>query len=308
VLGSDKDAVAIRTSGLGKVYEKKTVLSDINFAIRAGERCCFVGANGSGKSTLLEILMGLKTLSQGSVEVLGREPSDLWLKGRRVLLMDRMSFPYYAKVREVVWLHAGFHCVPVDVDAVLRAYDLDGNTNVRHLSKGQKQRLALLITFLGDPSLILLDEPTSGLDPQGRLKLWQIVSRKLEERPDRTLLFATHDLAEAERWADRIAVMHQGRLITLLSPEELCRTTIGRRRKLTIVGQPGKALDGVEEIGSVAHLGTETALYTDQPERLLEKIGAAIEAFQIRIENVTVRDAFFRLTGEVPDGTPTLAA
>lgn len=303
-------AIAVRAEGLSKVYDKKTVLSDVSFEIRAGERCCFVGGNGSGKTTLMEILTGLKPPTEGRVEVLGREPSDPELKNRRVLLVDRMAYSYYARVREVVWLHSGFQPRPVDVDRLLRTFALDGRTYVRHLSKGQRQRLGLLITFLGDPSLILLDEPSSGLDPQGRLRMWQIVDAKLAEGPGRTLLFATHDLVEAERRADRIAVLHRGRLVTLSSPEELCRTTIGRRRKLTIVGKPAVDLSGwpEDEVGSVAQLGTETALYTDQPERLLERIGAAAEPLQIRIENVTVRDAFFRLTGEVPDGTPSLAA
>lgn len=301
--------VAVRASGLSKVYGSKQVLSDINFEIRAGERCCFVGNNGSGKSTLLEIIMGLKVASGGKVEVLGRAPSDLWLKERRVMLMDRASFPYYAKVREIISLYSGFYSKAADAETLLRSFELDGGGYVRHLSKGQKQRMGLLLTLLGDPQLVLLDEPSSGLDPQARLKLWESMEKRMAEDPRPTLMFASHDLVEAERWADRIGILHHGRLIAMCSPEEHCRSVIGARRKLTIVGETGfdVAQWPTEDVKSVALLGSEVALYTDRPEQVLCKIGLAGGSVQIRIENVSVRDAFFKLTGEVPDGASTSA-
>jgi ABC-type multidrug transport system ATPase subunit len=302
-------AVAVQASGLTKVYGSKQVLSDLNFEIRVGERCCFVGANGSGKSTLLEIIMGLKVASGGRIEVLGRKPSDPWLKERRVILMDRPSFPYYAKVREIIHLYSGFYSKVVDAQTLLQSFELDGGSYVRHLSKGQKQRMGLLLTLLGNPQLVLLDEPSSGLDPQARLKLWQSMETRMAEDPQPTLIFASHDLAEAERWADRIGILHHGRLIAFCSPEEHCRSVIGSRRKLTIVGKPGfdVAQWRTEDVKSVALLGSEIALYTDQPERVLGKIGLAGDSVDIRIESVSVRDAFFKLTGEVPDGASTLA-
>ena len=302
-------AVAVRASGLTKTYGSKQVLSDLNFEIRAGERCCFVGANGSGKSTLLEIIMGLKVPSAGRVEVLGRSPSDTWLKERRAILMDRPSFPYYAKVREIIRLYSGFYSEVVDAQQLLQSFELDGNSYIRHLSKGQKQRMGLLLTFLGSPQLVLLDEPSSGLDPQARLKLWTSMETRIAEDPPPTLIFTSHDLAEAERWADRIGILHHGQLIAFCSPEEHCRLSIGSRRKLTIVGKSG--LDTAkwltEDVKSVARLGSEIALYTDQPERVLSRVGLAGDSLEIRIESVSVRDAFFKLTGEVPDGASTLA-
>lgn len=293
----------VRTSALAKVYRKKPVLSDIDLEINAGERLCLVGNNGSGKSTLLEIIMGLKVPSSGQIEVFGRSPSDARLKGRRAMLMDRAAFPYYAKVKEIVWLYSGFHPRPVDIAALLRTYELDGDTFVRHLSKGQKQRMGIMLTLLGDPELLLLDEPTSGLDPRARLLLWQVVSDRLAEDPRRTLIFATHDLSEAEQWADRVAILHHGRLITVRSPEELCRSVIGTRRKLTIVGGQDHDIDRwqTEEVVLISRLGAEIALYTDHPERVLNAIGVADDSLQIRIENVTLKDAFLELTGEKPD-------
>jgi ABC-2 type transport system ATP-binding protein len=302
-------ALAVRTSALTKIYGSKHVLSDINLEIREGERCCIVGANGSGKTTLLEMLLGLRSPSSGHIETLGRNPSDPGLKGLRVMLADRAAFPYLAKVKEIVWLYSGFYSEPIDIVKLVQSYDLDGNTYIRHLSKGQRQRLGIMLTLLGEPLLILLDEPTSGLDPHARLKFWQVLSQRLEQTPNCTLIFATHDLSEAERWADRIAILNHGRLIAICSPRDLCRSVIGTQRKLTIVGKkgldPSKWQNG--DVGSIAHFGDEMALYTDHPERVLSNIGLANDSVQIRIENVSVRDAFFKLTGEVPDGAQTLA-
>lgn len=302
-------AAAVRCEGLGKSYGDKHVLDGIDLEIRAGERCCLVGTNGSGKTTLLETVMGLKTPTRGRVEVLGEAPTDPRLKGRRAMLMDRASFPFYAKAREVIWLYSGFYRQQFDIDALLRYFDLPGETYVRHLSKGQRQRLGILLALLGEPELILLDEPTSGLDPQARLRFWEILGRRLEESPNLTLVFATHDLAEAEQWADRVAILHRGRLVALRTPSELCRAAVGARRKLTIVGRAGhdEARWQIEGVASVARLGPELALYTDQPERVLSRLPLADDSLQIRIENVSVRDAFFKLTGEVPDEAVSLA-
>lgn len=295
--------VAVRCEGLGKSYGDRHVLDGVDLEIRAGERCCLVGTNGSGKTTLLEIVMGLKTATRGFVEVLGAAPSDARLKGRRAMLMDRASFPFYAKVSEVVWLYTGFYPQRFDTAALLRSFDLRGETYVRHLSKGQRQRLGILLALLGEPELILLDEPTSGLDLQARLRFWEILGGRLEESPGITLVFATHNLAEAEQWADRVAILHRGRLVAVRTPEELCRTAIGARRKLTLVGRSplDPARFEVEGVASVARFGPEVALYTDQPEQVLNRLALADGSLQIRIENVSVQDAFFKLTGEVPD-------
>jgi ABC-2 type transport system ATP-binding protein len=309
VTGNADSPLAVRTSALTKRYGSNTVLSDINLEIGAGERCCIVGANGSGKTTLLEIILGLRTLSSGQIEVLGLEPSDPGLKGLRVMLIDRAAFPYFARVKEIVWLYSGFFSEMIDTASLLAGYELDGNSYIRHLSKGQRQRLGIMLTLLGNPRLILLDEPTSGLDPHARLKFWEILSQRLEQAPNCTLIFATHDLSEAERWADRIAILHRGRLVAMRSPEELCRSVIGTRRKITIVGKNGFDTSKWQtaDVGAVARFGDEMAFYTDHPERVLSKFGLAGDSLQIRIESVSVRDAFFKLTGEVPDGARTLA-
>jgi ABC-2 type transport system ATP-binding protein len=304
-------AAAIRTIELSKSYGRKPALSNVSLEVQRGERFCLLGANGCGKTTLLEILMGIKRPTAGTVEVLGLPPNHPALKSQRALLMERAFFPYYAKVKEVLWMYAGFYERRFDHVALLEEFELDADQFIRHLSKGQRQRLGILLTAMAEPTLILLDEPTSGLDPQSRLRLWQIVQRLLAGEGARTLLFCTHNLEEAQRWADRIAVLQEGSVIAVGSPEELCRRTVGTSRKLTLMQPEGSPAPATEHWSGwgVAHttqMGSELALYTDHPEELVGRLTAELERPELRIENVTLRDAYFKLTGEVPDGHRSL--
>jgi ABC-2 type transport system ATP-binding protein len=303
-------AAAVRATGVCKAYRGKAVLSDVDLVVPRGERFCIVGRNGSGKSTLLEIIMGLRRATSGTIEVLGRHPLDQTLRRHCAMLMDRPVFPYYAKIKEIVWLYGKFYERPLNGTALLKTFDLDPEKYVRHLSKGQIQRLGMLLVVLGRPQLMLLDEPSSGLDPQGRVLLWDTLGRASSDDSTRTLMLATHDLIEAERWADRIGVLHQGRLIAADTPARLCQQAIGATRKLTIVGDQVRALYERDGFGAwpTAFIGRELAIYADDPEAMLTRLALSDRTLQFRIENVSLRDAYFKLTGEVPDDAPTLAA
>jgi ABC-2 type transport system ATP-binding protein len=282
-----------------KDYAEATALTDINLDIRVGEWLAIIGRNGSGKSTLLELLKGLKKASRGDVRVLDVIPQDEIIRRKCSLSMDRPVYPYYATVSEVIELYARFSEGPVDAAALLSEFRLNGGKLIRHMSKGQLQRLSILLALVGNPQLVMLDEPTSGLDPQGRLMLWATLRRRLGKSETHTLLFSTHDLEEAERWADRVAILHEGTLVTVDTVANLFARVIGPRRKLTVVGLAvdmscDSSFSGVES----ARFGSERAWYTDTPEVLLRRLDDGRHYKQVRIENVSLRDVYFRLTGE----------
>src|SRR5262245_27937367 len=293
---------AVRLIGLSKVYRAQRVLTDLTLDIAEGETFCIVGRNGSGKSTILEIIKGLRRATSGEVRVLGRHPMDESLKNESAILMDRYEFPYYAKVKEMVELHAAFYADPVDPSELTALYGLNPEKHIRHLSKGQLQRLGTVLALVGRPRLILLDEPTAALDPQGRAILWNVLQRPSLGPARRTVVFVTHDMTEAERWGDRIGVLHQGRLLTTGSASALFNRYIGTHRKLTVVGQLPVAANvrAMPAVKSVATLGTEVVLYTDDPHNVLRVIGENNGFKQVRIEDVSLRDVYFRLTGETP--------
>lgn len=300
---------AVRVAGLCKAYRGQLVLSDVTLDIAPGETFCLVGRNGAGKSTILEILKGIRKATSGEVRVLGRHPMDESLKTECAMLMDRHVFPYYAKVREIVALHAGFYARPLDPLALLSTFELNPEKHIRHLSRGQMQRLGTVLALLGRPALVLLDEPTAALDPQGQEILWDGLRRPVGGASCRTVVFVTHDMSEAERWADRIGVLHQGRLLTTGTAAALYETFIGTRRKLTVVGplSPRAELHHLPGVRSTATVGSETVFYTDEPHDVLRRIGGSDGYTQVRIEDVSLRDVYFRLTGESPHASPTVA-
>lgn len=298
---------SVRCRGLTKQYSELVVLEPLDLDIQSGETFCLVGANGSGKSTLLEMMMGLRRPSGGQLMVLGEKPDSERLKGKRAMLLDRASFPYYARVKEIVWLHSGFYPQPADSKALLTYLELDPNKFIRHLSKGQRQRLGLLLTLLGSPQLLLLDEPASGLDPPTRVRLWQLLQGRIENQAQRpTVVFATHDLTEAERWSDRVAIFHQGRILDIDSPHRLRERIIGVKRKLVLPEHLPEEESQVSGVHSIMRLGHQTILYTDIPEDILSTLSLVQKFDQIQIAAVDLQDVYFRLTGETEYGTPAI--
>ncbi|MEM7050579.1 MAG: ABC transporter ATP-binding protein [Acidobacteriota bacterium] len=296
IVPQDPTSAAIAAEGLTKGYGKKAVLSQVSFRVEPGEAFALLGPNGTGKTTLLDILTGLKTPNSGRAWVLGRDPADGALKARRGVQLESFAFPFFAKVKEVIWMHQGFHRGGLDPQTLIEAFQLDTENYVRYLSKGQRQRLSLLLALLGEPELIFLDEPSSGLDPKAQSRLWEILRRAAG---DSTLFFSTHDMVEAEQQADRVCILHDGRVVACGSPEQLCREAIGPRRKLVLRGVEPRVLfarGGIDR-RHVMVFGSETVLYHDQPEELLRSLPIRGDLVQIQMADVSLRDVFFKLTG-----------
>lgn len=295
-------AFPVSVQRVGRRYGDLTVLEDVSFHVAPGERFCLIGSNGAGKSTLLAILAGIRRPHAGTATLYGRDPADPVLKARRGIQLERPYFPYYAKVREIVWLFASMHPRSADVRELLDRSRLRGDAYVRHLSKGQRQRLALLLATIGDPELLILDEPTSGLDPEAKHGFWRAVDQHLRGGEGRALLFTTHELAEAEQWANRVAILHRGRIVADGAPDRLCRELIGAEMKVTVAVRDEAAVGPV--VGLVLpHLvegiqvsGSVVTLYTDRPKEVLEVLPIE-DTVQVQVRHVSLEDVFLRVTG-----------
>lgn len=294
------DVLPVEVRDVTKRYGSTVVLSSVSLSVEAGERVCIVGPNGSGKSTLLEIVAGLRVPTSGQALVFGRPAHEPSLRKVRGVLPSRVALPWLSKVREMVWLFAGFHDAAVDIDVLLRVYELDGGAYIRHLSKGQLQRLGLLLAFLGNPPLLLLDEPTSGLDPRVAELLWERMEHDLGT--SRTLVFTTHDMSEAERRSERVVLMHGGRVRAAGAPARLCEEHVGARSRVVLSGRAAEAALHLSGglVKKVVRLDRHTVVYTDEPKVLLGELPFDREA-QLRIEPVTLKDVFLTLTGDESD-------
>jgi ABC-2 type transport system ATP-binding protein len=198
----------LAVSGVGKRYGDREALRSISFSAAAGERLAVIGPNGAGKTTLLQILGGGLGTDCGELTV----PRAGWVpQGAAV----------YTKltVSENLRLFARLERVADPAAAVARMLELTGlpaNHQTGTLSGGNRQRLNIAVGLLGDPPLLLLDEPSAALDPRQRERLWAFVAGL-----PATVIYATHDVGEAERYADRVLVLADGELLFTGTPDEL---------------------------------------------------------------------------------------
>src|SRR5438270_1963257 len=214
---------AIVVDNFTKSYGSHRVVDRLTFTVYQGEIFALLGPNGAGKTTTVETLEGYRTADEGKVRVLGLDPirEAQSLKPQIGVMLQQDGLYPGLTAREVLQLFAGYYRHPQNVDSLLERVGLQtaGKTRCRRLSGGQKRRLALALALVGNPSLVFLDEPTAGMDPQARLATWEII-RELKHK-GATILLTTHLMDEAERLADRIAIIDHGRLVALDTPSGL---------------------------------------------------------------------------------------
>ncbi|GGO59719.1 multidrug ABC transporter ATP-binding protein [Streptomyces lasiicapitis] len=186
----------------------------ISFTVGRGELFALLGTNGAGKTSTLELLEGLAEPAGGAVRVLGHDPYQEReaVRPRIGVMLQEGGFPSELTVTETARMWAGCTSGARPVGEALEAVGLAGRGSVRvkQLSGGEKRRLDLAMALIGDPEVLFLDEPTTGLDAEGRRETWNLV-RALRERGT-TVLLTTHYLEEAEQLADRLAILHEGRI------------------------------------------------------------------------------------------------
>ncbi|MFG2086389.1 ABC transporter ATP-binding protein [Spirillospora sp. NPDC048824] len=214
----------IRTRDLRMRYGRAEALRGVDLDVGAGEVVALLGPNGAGKTTTIEILEGFRRRSAGEVTVFGTDPGkggDAWRARLGIVLQNWQDHPRWG-VRQLLTHIAGFYGRPRDPDDLLEVMGLTGQAGqaVSRLSGGQRRRLDVALGIVGRPELLFLDEPTSGFDPQARREFHELVER-LARDEGMTVLLTTHDLAEAERLADRIAILVGGAVTVCGTPSGL---------------------------------------------------------------------------------------
>ena len=232
------DPLAVRVRDLRMNYGTHQVLAGVDFDVRRGEVVCLLGPNGAGKTTTIEVLEGFRLPSAGSVEVLGVDPAtgdDAWRARIGVVLQSWRDHPRWTPRRLLTYL-AGYytpyatpaHPRPWDVEDLLVTVGLtaEADRKIATLSGGRRRRLDVAVGLIGRPELLFLDEPTAGFDPQARRDFHDLVHR-LSDLEGTSILLTTHDLGEAERLADRILILADGRIVADGSAEQLTRQVAG---------------------------------------------------------------------------------
>gem|GEM_PF-9242 len=296
----------ITVTGLRKAYGNLMAVDAVSFEVRRGEVFGLLGPNGAGKSTTIEILTGNRRRDAGAVSVLGLDPStqeDLLKQRVGVQLQDVRLFKNLT-VRETLELFASFYDNPRTVSEVIERVGLTDKADVRvsRLSGGQNQRVGIAASMIGRGGILFMDEPTAGLDPKNRRLLMDSI--KDIRSGETTVFLTTHFMDEAQKLCDRVAIMDQGRLIALDTPEKLiathCPETVVRLER-----QPGFSPEVEAEI---AQLGDTTVVdgsmvcYCDNVVTFISGLASVyarndLEMRDVAIHQATLEDVFLKLTG-----------
>jgi ABC-2 type transport system ATP-binding protein len=215
--------VIISVKNLKKNYGNFEAVKGISFDVMEGEIFGLLGPNGAGKSTTLEIMETLRVKTSGEVIVggldLDKEPDNI----KKIIGVQLQTSGFYPGLNllELIALFSGLYNRPVDAMELLKLVNLadKAKNKYKEMSGGQKQRFSIATTLINQPKIVFLDEPTTGLDPQARRNLWELI--KDIRRKGTTVIITTHYMDEAEQLCDRIAIMDEGKIISLASPDKM---------------------------------------------------------------------------------------
>ena len=217
------DNKIISVKDLVKNYGEFKAVKQISFDVFEGEIFGLLGPNGAGKSTTLEIMETLRTKTSGKVMVdgydLDKDPDEI----KKIIGVQLQTSGFYPNLTlvELVRLFAGLYNKVVDPMELLQKVNLQdkAKNKAKELSGGQRQRFSIATTLINKPRIVFLDEPTTGLDPQARRNLWELI--KDIRNQGTTVIITTHYMDEAEQLCDRIAILDQGKIIKLDSPDKM---------------------------------------------------------------------------------------
>jgi ABC-2 type transport system ATP-binding protein len=283
------ESTAIEIHDLRKSYDGRPVLRGLSFDVAAGDIFGIAGRNGAGKTTTVEILQGLRRRDSGRVEVLGLDPARQRTRLRSLIgaQLQTSALPDRLRVGEALRLFARLAGDAADWRALAETWRLEPllRKPFGTLSGGQRQRLFLALALVNRPRLVFLDELTQGLDPAARRETWTLVKRARDQGA--TVVLVTHDMEEAERLCDRIAVIDDGRLATCGRPAELIAATGAVRVRFS--SPSAVALGGLERVPGVAQIGFDGAIaeITADP-RAVVRVAAELERRELPAADFTV--------------------
>ena len=261
-------------------FGNKTALDDISLSVPRGGVFGLIGGNGAGKTTLIKHVLGLLKAQSGTVQVFGLDPvqNPVGTLGRIGYLSEDRDLPNWMRVGELMRYTQAFfpNWDEAYAEELREAFDLDGNAKVKELSRGQRARAGLLVALAHRPELLILDEPSSGLDPVVRRDILGAIIRTIADE-GRTVLFSSHLLDEVERVADRVAIIHQGRIVLTATMDEIKDT----HRRVTLrfeqsLDRPPSLVGTLSFEGQGAEWTYVCSGESDQLRRAAEAIGATV--------------------------------
>ena len=293
----------VETSGLSKSYGRVAAVRDLNLTVGANRITAFLGLNGAGKSTTIRMLLGMIEPTEGSGTVLGKridDPGESLEFRRRVAYVSEDKRLYgYMTVEQIIRFTSSFYpdWRAGVVKTLLKQFELPPGRKIKSLSKGMRTKLALLLALARRPELLILDEPSEGLDPVGIEDLLQSLVAQCGEGT--AVFFSSHQIAEVERVADQVCILHQGRLVLDASLDDLRLSY----RQIDMVFPtlpaglaPQLQLEGVESIRTSGH---QLSVFASRNADAIIERARDLHAGSIEAAPVGLREIFLQKVREV---------
>ena len=270
----------IEVQRLTRQFDSKIALNDLSLIVPRGGVFGLIGGNGAGKTTLIRHILGMLKAQSGSLRVFGLDPVEnpVGVLGRIGYLSEDRDLPNWMRVHELIRYTQAFYpnWDPKYAEELREAFDLDPKAKVKALSRGQRARAGLLVALAHRPELLVLDEPSSGLDPVVRRDILGAIIRTIADE-GRTVFFSSHLLDEVERVADRVAIIHEGRIMLAASMDEIKES----HRRMTLrfgkaMSQPPALVGTLACEGGGAEWTYVCNGESEQLRRAAEAIGATV--------------------------------
>jgi ABC-2 type transport system ATP-binding protein len=307
----------ISSEHLTRRFGDNIAVNDLNLEVRSGEVFGFLGHNGAGKTTTVRLLNGVLESHGGTIRVLGLDPlaDGPALRARTGVLTESASLDNRLSARDNLHIYADLYGVPRDkvssrASELLDFFGLSGHADakVATFSTGMRQRLALARTLLHEPEMLFLDEPTAGLDPVASHQVHEMIAN-LSAEEGRTVFLCTHNLVEAQKLCDRVAVMEHGHLVAQGAPAELAHQYI-KRLDVNIETAPEQMESALEILSNASSLtrglprrtnGSLTLTVTGReaiPELMTLLVNQSIRVYRLAADEPSLEDVYFALHGE----------
>ena len=288
----------IEVRALDKAIKGRTILSNISFEIKSGECVALIGPNGAGKTTLMSCLLGDRKATKGQVLLDGLAPRAQSNKEKVAVLPQENAIPTDLKVKELLHFFQAIYkdsLTDVEIDSLLCFSPEQKNQLAGKLSGGQKRLLAFVICLIGKPKLLFLDEPTAGMDTSTRQRFWEIV-HDLKEKGV-TIFYTSHYIDEVEHTAERILVLHQGRLLRDTTP--FAMRSEEQEKVVTLPIAFAVVVEDLDAIDNISYKQDTVSFKTRAIEQVwanLQEAGCRIS--DLEVQNKTLLNSLFDKTRE----------
>ncbi|MGM0641834.1 MAG: ABC transporter ATP-binding protein [Thermotogota bacterium] len=289
----------IEVEKLTKSYGLNHVLKGLSFEVRENEIFALLGPNGAGKTTTLEIIEGLRKHKEGKINIKGETPKEILKNGDIGVQLQSSSLPPYITIQEAVELFCKWKGIQTRNDLINEFGLKEIRKHVyRTLSTGQKRKLHLALALVNNPKILVLDEPTAGLDVEGRVVLHEKI-RELKQKGI-TIILSSHDMAEVEKLADRVAILLDGKIKTIGNPKEIINS---KKEEMIINIEIDKEID-IPNLKDIKLININNNNYKFETKTMLKGINELtnyllekkVDIVDLKIEHPTLEEKFVELT------------